>query len=276
MNGNKTFDYKRIGVLAVTGFMALLIGGAIYAQNGPGRGGGFGPGGGGQGFGDNRGPGGPGGPGDNFRGAAIGMLMQDKEIRDLIGKIKLIDSFNKIDLSVGQAEALLDAANELNDIVGDPMQEACDLVEAELEQQLDAVLDGDEFDMDALRELGEEIQQRHEPGELRDQIHPILEDAIGIFTDEQLEILRQNARNNFDGAGEEFGPGRGDGQGQGPRFEGLDQLLGDMDPELRAQVEEHIRGRLGQNAGGMEQMILGRILMAPFTVDALELYIDNQ
>lgn len=269
MNSNETKRVPKWGILATaTIVILLLLGGAIYAQ-GFGRGQGRGPGmgmGRGMGMGPGMGPAqGPGG----MMGA--GMLMMDPNVRDLMAKIRIVEGINKLDLSADQVEALLGLARECRDIRDQHFGDLHGRILESLRDQLHEALAGHETDPDLVRGIMEDFRAQHEPGEMRELMERIINRALEILTDEQREMVM-----NEMGPGpemirervEEWRAGEPDRDRPGWRwFQGLSD-------EERGQVRERVGERVGQMREGGAKMKIMMFLMAPQSIEAMELWLE--
>ncbi len=300
MKTSKNRQISRWGLLATAAIISLLIlGSAIYAQNGPGFGRdrqgfgqGFGPG-----IGRGEGPG-MGGPGMMQRGpeGMLGMqfLMQDEDIRHLMARIKFIEGINRLDLTVDQVEVMIRLAYDAQDIVNANFSDTRDQIHEGLEDQLHSVLAGNEVDPESIRLIMQEARERVNPEEIKLELSDILDQAVDILTDEQREQIltetgpgREEMRQRFqDGRGQR-GPGQ-DGRGQrGPGQDGRGQggpgqdgpgmgWLDALDDETRERVESQIRERMCERRENMANMKLMMMLLSPDAIEAMNLWLDYQ
>lgn len=286
MNTQKKTSIPRWGLIALaSALVILLLGGAIYAQGfgrrqadrpGPGMGRGIG-------MGADPGMRGPDGPG--MRGlAGLGMLMGDGEIRELTAMIKTIEAINKFELTVDQVEALRDIAMEAQEMMESEFDPVRDRIVSTLEHQLDNVIEGDSSDPEAIREILNEVRESHEPGEIRDELGNFLDRAIDVLTEEQRQMMieeagpdperirerveqwREGDRPGFFGRGQ-----RGDGFGQ--RGFGR-QWLDNLDEDQRERIEQAFRERMQNMREGAVRMKLMMFLLAPNSVEAMDLWLD--
>ncbi len=256
MKATKHRKALRWGTVAVvTAIAILLTAGAIYAQGGPGMGRRGGPGAG-QGMGQGPGQGGP-----------MAFMFQDEEIRDLVGKIRLISMINELDLNAEQVGTLLSCAREAQAMVDTELGSVRAEVREGLRDQLDAVLRGEEFNAEILREIQESARESHDTGAMREALQPILERAIDTLSDEQRERITQHEgprgeqiRERVRGALRERGFG-------GERLE-------DLNEEQRAALEEAFGDRIGEMRGQAARGKIMMMLLSPQAVGAFELWLD--
>lgn len=312
MRTKESRHISRWGLLAAAAIIiALVVGGALFAQSGiqPGFGRGQGRG---QGFGHGTGPGGGQGMGPGMgqgpgmeRGpqAMLGLefLMQDEEIGHMMKQIHLIEGINRLGLTINQVEALKDMAEEAQDIVNAEFGDTRDRIHQALEDQLDAAIAGEEINRDEFRTIMEEARGQHDPGAIKDQLEGILDRAITLLSTEQQETLRSGDfggpedRPFMDrmqgGPGPEGGPGFGNQDGRrGMGDQDRDRLRQDwengdrpgmdwfnmLDDETRARVEEQIRDRMGDMQQNVAKMKIMMMLLSPDAVEAMDLWLAGQ
>ncbi len=268
MTKQKKNQISRWVTIATISMLALLLlGGAIYAQAGPGFGRGQGPGDGrgmqqgpgmGQGMGQGMGPGGP----QDMHGMQF--LMQDPEIMNLVAQIRIIEGINKLELTYEQVEEFLGLAIEAQGIIDDECNEARNELRGALEDHLQAALTDPGHEDGFMQRIMEEHRDRDEPGAIREQMEVILDRAAGILTDEQIEHMMDQHRPGFHARAENWQ--NQDGRGQ--------QWFRGLNDDERNRVENQFRGRIDGMAGGAVRMRVMMFLMSPQAVEAMELWLD--
>jgi hypothetical protein len=270
---------SRWGIITISAIiLVLLVGGTIYAQGfGPGRGnrfGGGGMGGGcgmGRGMGQGMGPGMMGGHGmeGGGPGRMMGMefLMQDEEIRDMMMQVKIIEAINKLDLTNDQVERLLTISNEAQGVIDGALGDTREQIKLALKDQLDAAMAGQETDPEAIRTIMEQAREEHENGDIREQMQGIMERANEIFTDEQRQIMM-----------EEAGPGPDDIQEREQNWQDRggpgQEWFQNLPEEQRDRVQERFGERLDQTREGAVHMKLMMLLMSPKASETLQMWLD--
>jgi hypothetical protein len=294
VNTSKKNNIPRWGLIALgAALVILLLGSALYAQGfGRRQGNRQGPGMG-RGMGMGMGPGmrGPGMAGL----MGLGMMMGDNEIRELSAKIRTIQAINHLDLTAGQVEDLRDIALEAQEEMKGEFEPVRDRIVDALQDQLDNVLAGEEIDPDEMRAIMDEARESHEPGELREEMEGYLDRAIDVLTEDQLQMLTEEAgpgrgrfRNWCDGEGPGFfGQGQ-DGERPGPGFfgrgggpdgmgeRGFGGWFNDLSDEEQDQLRETFRGRIDNMREGAARMKIMMFLISPNSVEAMDLWLDAQ
>ena len=174
-------------------------------------------------------------------------LMQDPDIREMMMEIRTISSINEMGLNRDQVTKLLTAARDAQTVTDKKFGSLRGEVKTALESQLDAVIKGGKFDEDAFKAIKEKCKDQN-PGEIRDQLKPILDRAMGILTDEQRDKFAKGRDKD------QFGD-RGDGQG---RFQQQRMKRGDGEGQGKEMMGKPGEGRMMM------------FLLNPKTVGALE------
>jgi len=263
-------NFTRWGLLSVAGILVILVvAGALFAQVGTRRDGQRG----GQrdgGFGMHQGMRG-GGPGGGMGPQAmIGaqFLMQDPEIMEIMGQIKVIEGINRLDLDRDQVSELRGLAIEAQDITESHLGGVRADVKNALEDQLDNVLDGGEFEQGLMREIMEQHREGQDPGVIREELEGVLNRAVELLTDAQREQIMNEA------AGQGRGM-RGDGfQGRGG--DGMSGQRGqNFNDDQRGRMQEQFGDRMGQFREGAVRMKMMMVLLSPAAVDGMDLWLDE-
>ena len=253
---------NRVAIIAgVAALVLLIVAGALYAQ-----GANQGNGGQGRGWGMHQGQGmgrgmrqGQGGmrQGQGRRGGHMGAmayLMQDPDIRSMMGEIRVISSVNKVGLNHDQVTTLLDCSKQAQDIISAKYGASRDQMKSALQDQLTKVLGGAEFDRSALKAIGQQAKQGNDQSGIRDQMKPIIEKALGVLTDDQktkfmepgpmAQQMKERMQNS-------------------PMAQQRQQRMQNMTEEQKQQMQAR--------RGNAKMMML---LMNPNTPDALQKWLD--
>lgn len=292
MNSSTRKHFNRWSLIGLIAFLIILVvGGALYAQGqnrrtqprmgqgmqqGPGDGSGPGMMGRGQGPGQVPGMQGPGYGMGHGPEAIFGMqfLMQDEEIRELGGLIMTVHQINKFEMTSSQVSQWIVLAREAQDIMDEEFSDAREMVKTQLENQLDAALRGEEPDPGHMRELMGEIREQHDPGEVRDQLHGILDEALEVLTEDQMDQLCSQMGPGADQIRERAQDWAGPGQHGGEHGQMGREWFRNLDDEEREELREQFGAHLDQMNEGRARMKVMMVLLSPQAVDGMELWLD--
>jgi hypothetical protein len=265
--------------------IVLLLAGAIYAQNGgsrrdhrqdQGRGMNMGPGGGmGPGMGSGMGN----SMGDEMRGrfGSMAYMMEDPEIRKLTQQIRIISEVNQLGLSNEQVQTLITCARDAQSAVDGQLGSVRDQVKTTLQDQLNNVLAGGEFDQGVLQSLRDDNRCNVDREAINTQMQDTLQRVKDTLTNEQLQQLMEPgpmAERMRDGFQNRHNNQDSDDQ-NGSRQNWMDRpriqnWLNNLSEEDRAGIQE----RIGQRQDRMAEGKITMFLLNPETVDSLQMWLS--
>jgi len=110
------------------------------------------------------------------------------------------------------------------------------------------------------------MQSRHDPGELREQIAPIVDRVWESLTEEQRQKITEHMGPGGEMIRERMRERIGQGRGQ--------QWFQSLDEEQRAELQGRFRARMQEMQAGTARMKVLGLLLAPQTIETLELWLE--